>query len=57
MNTVLKIIIEVICAAVVIYILFRETFEKMAQKLERQTRRIIGSVRNWVTSRSPASTR
>jgi len=57
MNTVLKIIIEVICVAVVIYILFRETFEKMAQKLERQTRRIIGSVRNWVTSRSPASTR
>ncbi len=57
MDTVLKLVIEVICAAVVIYILFRETFEKMAQKLERQTRRIIGSVRNWVTSRSPASTR
>ena len=38
MNTVLKIIIEVICAAVVIFILFRETFENsITRRLDRVT--------------------
>jgi hypothetical protein len=44
MDTVLKTIIEVICAAVVIYILFRETSET-AQKLEARTAKLLDLVR------------
>jgi hypothetical protein len=45
MDTVLEFIIEVICAAVVIYILFRETFETVARKLEARPAKLLDLVR------------
>jgi len=45
MGTVLKIVIEAICAAVVIYIVFRETFEAEAREFEARTAKLFHSVR------------
>jgi hypothetical protein len=53
MDTVLKLTIETICAAAVLYILFRENFPTMAQKIEGQTRTLLSSVRNQMTFGKP----
>jgi hypothetical protein len=45
MDTALKITIEVFCAAVLIYILFREAFEITARKLEARAAKLFHSVR------------
>ena len=45
MDMVLKIITEVICAAAVIYILFRETSGTLARKLEARTAKLFDLVR------------
>jgi hypothetical protein len=49
-GTVLKITIEVICAAVVIYILFRENSETMARKLEARIKKLFDLVRRHAAS-------
>jgi hypothetical protein len=36
MDTILSLIIQAICAALVVYVLFRETFPSAAQDLERR---------------------
>jgi hypothetical protein len=53
MDTVLKLTIETICAAAVLYILFRENFPTMAQKIEGQTRTLLSSARNQMTFGKP----
>ena len=45
MDTVLKMIIEIICAAVVFYILFHETAETMARESETRIARLFGLAR------------
>ena len=45
MDTVLKMIIEIICAAVVFYILIHETAETMALELETRIGRLFGLAR------------
>jgi hypothetical protein len=49
MDTVLK----PVCAAVVICILFRETFPTLAQKIEGQIRTLVRSARNQMTFGKP----
>jgi hypothetical protein len=53
MDTLLKLVIETICAAVVVYILFRETFPAKAQKIEGQIRTAIRSARDQMTLGKP----
>jgi hypothetical protein len=45
MDAVLKMIIEIICAAVVFYILFHETAETMAREFETRIARLFGLAR------------
>jgi hypothetical protein len=53
MDTLLKLVIETICAAVVVYILFRETFPAKAQKIEGQIRTAVRGARNHMTFGKP----
>lgn len=53
MDTLLKLVVETICAGVVIYILFRETFPTIAQKIEGRISITIRRARNQMTFGKP----
>jgi len=57
MDSVLKLVIETICAAVVLYILFRENFPTRAQKIEGQIRTVVRRARNPMTFGKPTPMR
>jgi hypothetical protein len=49
MDAVLKLVVETISAAVVIYILFRETFPTTAQGIEGRIRTVVRGARDQPT--------